>query len=74
MVAIRRQNGEEHSLDAETKATRPMVLAGKTKEQKNLLRLQMDGDTGRCCWVLIVLAKMFSKVQIKGSIEHISIP
>lgn len=50
MVAIRRQNGEEHSLDAKTKATRPMVLAGKTKEQKDLLRLQMGtlGDAPGC--------------------------
>lgn len=44
MVAIRRQNGEEHSLDAKTKVTRPMVLAEKTKEHKDLLRLQTLGD------------------------------
>lgn len=50
MVAIRRQNGEEYFLDAKTKATRPMVLAGKTKEQKDLLRLRMGtlGDAPGC--------------------------
>lgn len=48
MVAIRRQNGEEHSLDSKTKATRPMVLAEKTKEQKDLLRLQTLGDAAGC--------------------------